>query len=584
MGTHSTVWSFSFGQSIIMATPQRESPLSVPLHQQMCDFRRCGTTTNNHGRSDSFDENHEQTILEREMEKLSIHEKTKLHRGIMGDSVTATTILQRWSGEGLAEGPVFLKLKLAELDHYIQTRISSQQGGRSYEAYQMAVAQNEHYVNRPEFKITFLRATRYDTKKATTKILWYFDLKLELFGPSVVGRDICWDDLSPEAKVYMNRGDLQLLPKRDKFGRKIIFWSDSFGPKVLTPGEVLGMRQAWLYFLSCLGDHDDEPGRTRGYVYLRWAVHLKDLPHWCTTPAVKTIQTLHGWIPVKIAVVHHCYPPLLECIHWVQKTDVLHQFNSYVARFKRFIVHYGTELECKDRMMKGYGFPVDALPLAYDIPNHNNYLQPNHTIFVDKWIATQHHIEQSKKNDIVTSSSTVESLAALQRMLLTPDIEADYRDEENRVGANLANDSFGTTFTNSEGAIAAILSDEQYETKREGGKPAKTATKIDHYGIQKTDVLMVQGMNAALRIHPGNIRFRTLVEDHYPAYSTCAKKSQKTKLSESIVRKVASWGGRFMKWVPERDVWIEVDFLQARTKVALTFRDITKSIKRKTKS
>jgi len=227
-----------------MVSSLKQSPLSVPIHKQnmMCDFRMCQNITNlNNARFESQDENHEQTILEREMDKLSIHEKKKLHRGIMGDSVTSSTILQRWSGDGLAEGPVFLKLKIAELDNHIHTRIASKQGGRSYEAYQMAVAQDEDYVNRPEFKVTFLRATRYNTKKATTKILWYFDMKLELFGPTVMGRDICWDDLCSEARVYMESGVLQLLPKRDKFGRKIIFWSDTFGPKVLTPGEVLGM-------------------------------------------------------------------------------------------------------------------------------------------------------------------------------------------------------------------------------------------------------------------------------------------------------------------------------------------------------
>jgi len=238
-----------------MVSPQRQSPtqewqspLSVPIPGQniMCNFQKCGmqtadNTADPESKIESNKQTNEQTILERAMAKLSIHEKTNLQRGIMGDSVTSSTILQRWSGEGLAEGPVFLKLKFAELEDHIQKRIASKQGGRSYEAYQMARAQDEQWINRPEFKITFLRATHYDTKKATTKILWYFDVKLELFGAKALGRDIFWDDLSPEGKDYLERGDMQLLPQRDKFGRKIVMWSDTYGSKVLTHGEVFGV-------------------------------------------------------------------------------------------------------------------------------------------------------------------------------------------------------------------------------------------------------------------------------------------------------------------------------------------------------
>ena len=329
-----------------------------------------------------------------------------------------------------------------------------------------------------------------------------------------------------------------------------------------------------MYFLSCIGDHDDEAGRTKGYVELRWGVHLKNIPHWFTTrEGEEILSTFHGWCPCKIAVVHHCYPPFLDCIHWVKKAEVLAQFTSFLSNFKRFVTHYGTELECKDRIMKGYGLPVDALPLAYD---QNNEALHFHTTYVVKWVTEQHRIEQAKK-DTVRTNSPSETLDALQRMLLTPDIEADYRDDEhassqqNRESmiseslfteSDWANDSFVKSIRESEGM----------------------ATRIDHFGVQKTDVLMVQGMNSALRIHPGNIRFRKLVEDHYTTYSTYLKKSQKTKLSEGIVRKVAAWGGRFMKWVPEQDAWVEVDFIQARAKVALTFRDITKTIKRKAKA
>ena len=338
-----------------------------------------------------------------------------------------------------------------------------------------------------------------------------------------------------------------------------------------------------MYFMSNLGEHDNEPGRTKGYVYLRWGVHCKELPDWAVRNFYDIYSSWHGWCPCKLASVHHCYPPLLECFHWINKGEMLSMFDSYLSKFKRFIVHYGTELQCKDQMLKGYGFPVDSIPISYD------GIKPFHTRHVAQWIAERHHIEQWKKDAPRTSSSSSSSLSVVQKMLLTPEIEADFRHDEDaffrKNGSHTTDDSVSKTLSDSVGSAQSILSENHDETMGKIEKIALStkATDEDQVGIHKADVLLVQGMNSALRIQPGNIRFRKLIEDQYPTYSAYQKKSQKTKLSEQIVRKVAGWGGRFMKWDPEQGVWTEVDFIEARKKVATTFRDVTKAIKRRAK-
>jgi len=95
---------------------QQSSSLSVPIRIQncSCDFPKCGNNTvKKNTTAGGHDELQQQDVIQREMEKLSINEKNHVQRRIMGDSTTASTILERWSGEGLAEGPEFLNLKFA---------------------------------------------------------------------------------------------------------------------------------------------------------------------------------------------------------------------------------------------------------------------------------------------------------------------------------------------------------------------------------------------------------------------------------------------------------------------------------------
>jgi hypothetical protein len=112
-------------------------------------------------------------------------------------------------------------------------RSSSKPG---FVAYKIACKQDKDYVDNPDFKIGFLRAESYDAEKAAHRLLRHFGEKLELFGREKLTRDIYWEDLGDDGRSYLELGGLQLLPRRDRDGRLVVFFGE-----VMKGGKIEGM-------------------------------------------------------------------------------------------------------------------------------------------------------------------------------------------------------------------------------------------------------------------------------------------------------------------------------------------------------
>ena len=107
-----------------------------------------------------------------------------------------------------------------------------------FEAYKVAREINPEYVKHPLFTKGFLRAEDYHTEKAARRIFTYLRIKLELFGRDKLTRDILLDDLGEDGRAYLESGALQILPKRDTSGRRVIFGVGRLNGKG-TPRQVL---------------------------------------------------------------------------------------------------------------------------------------------------------------------------------------------------------------------------------------------------------------------------------------------------------------------------------------------------------
>jgi hypothetical protein len=140
----------------------------------------------------------------RELNKLSIKERDEVLQDVHGVS------------DVMSEDPTFVRQFLKDLDLELAKIPDADKAG-----YLQAKQQNPEYVRDEEFLLMFLRADSFDVRNAATRLLSFFQAKLELFGPDKLGKDITLDDLSQDDIECLESGYCQVLPGRDRAGRAI---------------------------------------------------------------------------------------------------------------------------------------------------------------------------------------------------------------------------------------------------------------------------------------------------------------------------------------------------------------------------
>jgi hypothetical protein len=86
------------------------------------------------------------------------------------------------------------------------------------------------YVTEPDFQLRFLRTDLWDIKKAVKRMVLFCEMLLEFFGPHALQRPIGIDDFTDlEIKACKKNGECQLLPFRDRSGRRIFAQVRKFG-------------------------------------------------------------------------------------------------------------------------------------------------------------------------------------------------------------------------------------------------------------------------------------------------------------------------------------------------------------------
>ena len=77
------------------------------------------------------------------------------------------------------------------------------------------------YVNDADFRLKFLRSELFEEKKAASRMVKYLDMVSELFGDFALRRQIQMSDFTREEMQVFRVGHQQLLPYRDRSGRRI---------------------------------------------------------------------------------------------------------------------------------------------------------------------------------------------------------------------------------------------------------------------------------------------------------------------------------------------------------------------------
>jgi hypothetical protein len=95
-------------------------------------------------------------------------------------------------------------------------------------------------VNEPGFRLRFLRTENFNAKKAAIRLMKFMNLMLEVFGAFALFRPIVLTDFKRNEVKILQTGWLQILPFRDRSGRKVFIWVGDAG---LSYDPVLRVRQ-----------------------------------------------------------------------------------------------------------------------------------------------------------------------------------------------------------------------------------------------------------------------------------------------------------------------------------------------------
>ena len=200
-------------------------------------------------------------------------------------------------------------------------------------------------------------------------------------------------------------------------------------------------------------------------------------------------------------------------------------------------------MECLHTLLT-FGIPMDALPINVDgTLNMRQHLE---------WVENEMNFERT-----FGGSSHDNMLEAISTSSLLSDESSSgcgvFRHDHGGGGLGCFDNSTNHAMTSS--PMTSI-------------EPSVVSSSTTPHTIRDTDVLF--GRGRGMSKHPGNARFRKLVDQHVPQYEK-AGKYEKTSIAENIVNIIKQSDGRFLR-LGKSGEWESVSDEAARNKVSHAFR------------
>jgi hypothetical protein len=105
---------------------------------------------------------------------------------------------------------------LEKMQDVISTKI------RTKPAYERALSIDGRYVRDRDFRLKFLRANLFDATKAAWNFTRYLELLFKYYGQEALTRPLLFGDLREAELDILRAGHMQLLPTRDRSGRRVL--------------------------------------------------------------------------------------------------------------------------------------------------------------------------------------------------------------------------------------------------------------------------------------------------------------------------------------------------------------------------
>jgi len=274
--------------------------------------------------------------LANEMAKLSVRDREKVYHDIHGIT------------NQMEESPQLIQISLLALDEqleYVKVK----------EAYETAKSIDPTYVSNNDFRLQFLRAERFDVKKAASRLVLHFRIKHELFGREKLCKNITQDDLDDDDIDALYDGYQQILPLRDQAGRVVFVSMVSYAPR--DDERTMQARCRRKFYTKCVAAQDEETQK-RGCVLVIYAVDATCVQ--LERKYMRLYSEVSEAVPLRIEAVHFCYHHLV----WLSNIALFKLLGALFTAF-RFCTHYGTRTDILFKLQT-YGIPVFVIPLTED--------------------------------------------------------------------------------------------------------------------------------------------------------------------------------------------------------------------------
>lgn len=249
-------------------------------------------------------------------------------------------------------------------------------------AFDRALSLPKTYVNDDEFRLMFLRSELFDIEASAKRMMTYLDLISGLFGNEVLARPLRSTDFKgKEEKAALRGGLVQLLPYRDRSGRRImVVLSD-----IMSQSHIMRVK-IFLYLLTVAAECDET--QKKGISIIMWPGTDRTIR--LPEPEERIVcQKSFSAFPLRVVSCHFCWPET-ALFHFVRSFFVLVMGRGIRVRVS---FHSGERQELSYKLM-GFGIPVQLLPTTESgVIKTKNHMQ---------WLKTRRFLEKNAGSDPTT--------------------------------------------------------------------------------------------------------------------------------------------------------------------------------------
>ena len=280
--------------------------------------------------------------------------------------------------DAVKETPAFVTKRLAALELELRKTEDKR-------AYELAKSQDEDYICGREFRLQFLRAETFDSKKAATRLVIFLEEKLKLFGLKPLARELLLSDLNQDDRSALELGFCSLLPLMDSAGRAIICYIPYFRGTWALENRL----RATMYVICTIARNEEI--QKKGVVFIMFNKHPWHAP--VIDEGAWSIARLSWNIaPVRHVGTHFCFDERAKKLANSMMIHAVLPTAETRARV-RLRFHYGSLPETYYTLMT-FGIPTKVLPVT---PDGEAKWEHHH-----EWVRMREELEAKKEEQQTT--------------------------------------------------------------------------------------------------------------------------------------------------------------------------------------